>query len=192
VNQLEDHTLMDLVARQDESALGELYDRYSRLVFSVAYRVIGDRDSAEEITLDVFTRVWTNAHTYQVEKAKVSTWITRMTRNRSIDVLRQEEVRPLKHSIGWADVSPEPKSGGSGPEEGAQLSLQQQRVRSAVHTLPDEQQEALALAYFNGYTHQEISELLGLPLGTVKGRIRAGMQKLRLLLQADRPRQRDL
>ena len=187
VNKLEDHALINLIAQQHDSALGELYDRYSRLLFSVAYRVVGDQGTAEEITLDVFTRVWTNAHTYQVDKAKVSTWITRMARNRAIDMLRQEEVRPLKHSVSWAEASPEPKSSGGGPEDAAQLSLQQQRVRSAVGSLSDQQQEVLALAYFKGYTHQEISRHLDLPLGTVKGRIRAGMKKLRLLLPADRP-----
>jgi RNA polymerase sigma-70 factor (ECF subfamily) len=187
LNQLEDNALIALIVQENEAALGELYDRYGRLLFSVAYRVTGDRGSAEEVALDVFTRVWRNAHRYRADKAKVSTWITRMARHRAIDLLRQEEIRPLKHSISWAEASPEPGSGKGGPEDATHLSLQQQRVRSAVNSLSEEQQQVLGLAFFKGYTHQEISRLLELPLGTVKGRIRAGMQKLRLLLQDERP-----
>ena len=177
--QLDDLTLMKRIARQDEAALGELYDRYSRLVYSVAYRVVGDHGAAEEITLDVFTRVWEKASAYQPERAKVLTWISRMTRNRAIDILRREEVRPLKHSIGWGDAPSEPVADGQDPEQAAGLTLEMERVRAAMASLPPEQQEALALAYFKGYTHSEIAGVLDLPLGTVKGRIRAGMQKLR-------------
>jgi RNA polymerase sigma-70 factor (ECF subfamily) len=187
LKQLNDPALLMLVAQRDERALSELYDRYGRLVFSVAYTVIGDRQSAEEITLDVFMRVWEKVHTYRPDQAKVSTWVTRITRNRAIDALRREEVRPLKHSIGWADVSPEPAAESKNPEIETHLALQQRQVREAMATLPEEQREVLALAYFKGYTHREIAQLLDQPLGTVKGRIRAGMKKLRLLLQDDLP-----
>ena len=178
----DDPALIERIARQDEAALGELYDRYSRLVYSVAYRVVGDHGAAEEITLDVFARVWEKAGDYQPGRAKVLTWISRMTRNRAIDILRREEVRPLKHSIGWADVTSEPAAEGQDPEQTAGLTLEMERVRAAMASLPPEQQETLALAYFKGYTHSEIAQVLDLPLGTVKGRIRAGMQKLRQAL----------
>jgi RNA polymerase sigma-70 factor (ECF subfamily) len=170
---------MERIAHQDEAALSELYDRYSRLIYSVAYGVVGDHGAAEEITLDIFTRVWQKAGTYQPDRAKVTTWITRMARNRAIDILRREEVRPMKHSIGWADVSSEPVATAQNPEKSVGLAMEMERVQAAMATLPEAQQEALALAYFNGYTHSEIAETLDLPLGTVKGRIRAGMQKLR-------------
>lgn len=185
LKQFDDSSLLTLVAQREESALSELYDRYGRLVFSVAVNIIGDRQMAEEITLDVFMRVWEKFHTYHAERAKVSTWITRIARNRAIDTLRREEVRPLKSSIPWAEVAPEPKAGGSNPEAATHLAMEQQRVREAVAGLPDEQKEALALAFFKGYTHSEIAQFLGQPLGTVKGRIRAGMQRLRLLLRDD-------
>ena len=180
--QSDDPALIERIARQDEAALGELYDRYSRLVYSVAYRVVGDHGAAEEITLDVFARVWEKASAYRPERAKVLTWISRMTRNRAIDILRREEVRPLKHSIGWAEAPSEPVADGQDPEQTAGLTLEMERVRAAMASLPSEQQEALALAYFKGYTHSEIARVLDLPLGTVKGRIRAGMQKLRQAL----------
>ena len=106
-----------------------------------------------------------------------------MARNRSIDVLRRENVRPSKHSISWADVTPEPAAASARPEAAIQLELQKQRVREAIKALPEPQQEVLALAYFKGYSHSEIARELDLPLGTVKGRIRTGMQRLRDALQ---------
>ncbi len=182
MQQLDDPTLIKLITQQDEAALGELYDRYHRLIFSIALNVVGDRGIAEEITLDIFTRVWEKAASYEVDKARVTTWMVRMTRNRSIDVLRREDVRPMKDSIGWADVANPPATNSRTPESAAQLTLQQERVRQAVATLPDNQKEVLALAYFKGLSQSEIASELDLPLGTVKGRIRSGMGKLRTLL----------
>lgn len=179
---LDDTTLMERIASQDEAALGELYDRYSRLVYSVAYGVVGDHGAAEEITLDIFTRVWQKASTYQSGRAKVATWISRMARNRAIDILRREEIRPMKHSIGWAEAPYQPVATDQNPEKTVGLAMEVERVQTAMAGLPEEQQEALALAYFKGYSHSEIAQALDLPLGTVKGRIRAGMQKLRQAL----------
>lgn len=169
------------IAQGDEAALGELYDRYGRLIFSVALNVVGDRASAEEITLDVFTRAWQKAGTYDSRKAKVVTWLTRMARNRAIDVLRREDVRPSKYSISWAETTVDP-IGDDNPETAAHLSLEAERIRVAVATLPETQQEVLALAYFKGYSHSEIATALDLPLGTVKGRLRSSMITLRLIL----------
>jgi RNA polymerase sigma-70 factor, ECF subfamily len=182
VPQLNDSELIDLIAHHNEAALGELYDRYNRLVFSIAFAVVGEHGAAEEITLDVFIRIWQKAGTYRAEKARVTTWLTRIARNRAIDTLRREEVRPLKHSIGWAHVSPEPASDHN-TESAAHNAMERQRVRAAVGALPDEQQEVLSLAYFKGYTHREIASALDLPLGTVKGRIRGAMHRLRSLLE---------
>jgi RNA polymerase sigma-70 factor (ECF subfamily) len=178
-----DQELMALIAGQDEAALGELYDRYSRLVFSLAYGVVGVQDSAEEIALDVFTRVWEKAHTYRSDRAKVRTWLTRMTRNRAIDHLRRESVRPSRDSIGWAEVHPEPASSNIGPEAAAAQAIEKDRVRAAVASLSESQREVLELAYFGGYSHSQIARVLDLPLGTVKGRVRMAMQNLRRALQ---------
>lgn len=179
MQQIDDEHLIQLIISKDEAALSELYDRFHRLVFTVAVNIVGRREEAEEITLDIFTRVWEKADTYRSDRGKVQTWLTRMARNRSIDVLRRQEVRPLKHSIQWAEVSPEPSTNQHNPESSAHLSLEVQRIRQAMASLPENQQEVLALAYFKGYTHSEMARILDLPLGTVKGRIRAGMQKLR-------------
>lgn len=182
MQQLDDPSLIKLITQQDEAALGELYDRYHRLIFSIALNVVGDRRIAEEITLDIFTRIWEKAATYEVDKAKVTTWMVRMARNRSIDVLRREDVRPMKDSIDWADVANQPATNSRMPEAAVQLTLQQERVRQAIAGLPKNQKEVLALAYFGGLSHSEIANELGLPVGTVKGRIRSGMGKLRTLL----------
>jgi len=183
MKQLDDPDLIRLIIQHDEAALSELFDRYHRLIFSVALNVVGDRETAEEITLDIFTRVWEKADTYRVERAKVSTWLTRMGRNRSIDVLRREAVRPMKYSVSWAEIPREPVAENESPETAAHLTIQKERIRAAIASLPDNQQQTLALAYFKGFTHSEIARELNLPLGTVKGRIRSGMQKLRALLQ---------
>lgn len=180
---LDDFELIQQIRRGDESALGELYDRYSRLIFSVAFGVVHNHETAEEVTLDIFTRAWEKAGTYDPQLAKVSTWLTRMARNRAIDRLRREKARPLQDSVHWADVTSEPVFEENPPETKTQRSMEQQRVRAAIASLPPAQQEVLALAYFRGYSHGEIAQNLDLPLGTVKGRIRAGMQKLRALLE---------
>ncbi|MCA9973980.1 MAG: sigma-70 family RNA polymerase sigma factor [Anaerolineales bacterium] len=183
VKQLTDADLLAAIARQNEAALAELYDRYCRLIFTIAYNVVGNEQTAEEVTLDIFVRVWQKAHTYQADQAQVHTWLTRITRNRAIDMLRREAVRPIRHSIPWGSLTDEPKTRQDDPETAVFHTLQRQRVRAALILLSDSQREVLLLAFFKGYSHSQIAELLQQPLGTVKGRIRAAMQKLRLLLE---------
>ncbi|MCB9419010.1 MAG: sigma-70 family RNA polymerase sigma factor [Ardenticatenaceae bacterium] len=184
ITHLDDSTLMARIAQGQEAALSELYDRYCRLVMSVAFGVVRNRETAEEVTLDIFTSVWEKAATYDDNQARVSTWLTRMARNRAIDRLRREKVRPSQNSVSWAEMPVEPVLDETNdPETAVHLNLEQQRVRTAVASLSAPQQEALSLAYFQGYSHSEIAEALNEPLGTVKGRIRAGMQKLRDLLE---------
>jgi len=181
----DDETLIRLVAQEHADALSELYDRYGRLLFSVAYNMVGVHATAEEITLDVFQRVWTNAYRYRADRAKVSVWMITMTRYRAIDVLRREGVRPERNSISWAELAIEPISPNRNddPETAAAMNLRKQRVRAAIAELPVEQQQVLALAYFKGHSHSQIAEILDKPIGTVKTRIRLAMQKLRWLLK---------
>lgn len=178
----DDASLMELLALKQEDALSDLYDRYGRLVYSVALNSVGDQATAEEIVQDVFVKVWEKAANYDATKAGVSTWLIRITRNRSIDELRKEKVRLDKTSISWSKVPFSAGLIGPGPEEETELFWTQNLVRYALDTLPPEQREVLALAYFKGYSHREIAELLGIPLGTVKTRVRLAMQKLRLVL----------
>ena len=180
---LDDTELISLIAHARPEALGALYDRYGRLVFSLAFHTLGDQAQAEEITQDVFFRIWEKASTYRPEEAKVSTWLTSITRHRAIDVLRQRGVRPGLENTDWSEtqlmVIPD---GADSPEEVAERALQQELVRRAVALLPVEQSRVLALAYFQGLTHSQIAAVCGEPLGTVKTRIRLAMQKLREIL----------
>lgn len=176
---LDDATLIALIAHTHTRALSELYVRYHRLVFSLAVNSVRDYATAEEVTLDVFTRVWEKAATYRANQAKVTTWLVTITRNCAIDVLRQRNAR-LEREATWAEVS-SPDAGN--PAEMVELALQRERVRAAIAQLTPEQKQALALAYFGGYTHHQIAEALAQPLGTVKTRIRLAMQKLRQILQ---------
>lgn len=183
MEQLDDTALIQEIQHKNEAALSELYDRYSRLVYSVALNIVGRTEDAEEITLDVYTRVWEKAHTYRAERSKVYTWLASMARNRAIDIVRREKVRPMEHSVGWDELTREPQSSGDDPEQAAHLAIQSRRAIEAIDGLPEVQKEVLALAYFKGYSHSEIARELDIPLGTAKARIRSGMQKLRALLQ---------
>jgi len=178
----DDLDLIRAIQKGGEAALGELYDRYGRLIYSLAVRMVGEHTLAEEITQDVFVLVWNKAHTYQPDLGKVATWLTSIARNRTIDMLRRQKVRPEGHRAEWTDgVSPDLKDD---PKLEIQVEQEQgkHRLRSAMASLPVEQQKVLALAYFGGLSHQEIADTLGEPLGTVKTRLRLGMQKLRSLL----------
>lgn len=178
-----DTELLQRMVAADETALAALYDRYGRLVMSVALAILGDQATAEEVTLDVFLTVWQRAGDYDPRLAKVATWLTRLARNRAIDRLRREAARPAGHSVAFSDAP------GRGPdlEAAVELAMERQRVRAAVAALPAEQRQALALAFFQGYSHSEIARLLEQSLGTVKGRIRGGMMRLRQLLAAEEP-----
>jgi RNA polymerase sigma-70 factor (ECF subfamily) len=182
---LTDETLIGLINRSQTDALSELYDRYHRLVFSLALNIVGEPAAAEEVTLDVFTRVWEKAESYRSDQSRVKTWLLSITRYRSIDVLRRSNARPEHNRATWAEVSSEQLARASNSEEMVEQALQQERVRAAVAQLPPDQKEALALAYFKGYTHSQIAETLNQPLGTIKSRIRLAMQKLRDTLQEE-------
>ena len=182
---LADESLLRLIARAQPDALAALYDRYNRLVFSLAFNIVGDQGTAEEITLDVFNRVWEKADTYQPNQAKVTTWLSSITRYRSIDLVRRRHSRPEKDSVSWVELPPGALLNGNSPEIATELSLQRAQIRAAVAQLPVDQQQALALAYFRGYSHRQIAEELDQPLGTIKTRIRLAIQKLRQLLPDD-------
>lgn len=180
------------------AALSELYDRYSRLVFSLAVHMVNDTALAEEITQDVFVLVWNKASTYQSDLGKVSTWLSSVARNRAIDSLRRLKARPEGHRAGPEDnfhteegylfdeALLGERAGEVAVEGVVELHQQRARLQKLLAELPPEQRRALALAYYQGLTQQEISEALHEPLGTVKTRIRLGLQKLRSLLAVEK------
>jgi RNA polymerase sigma-70 factor (ECF subfamily) len=189
---LDDAALLEIIAaaygkRSSDPALNAavsmLYDRYARLVYTIALHVVGDGETAEEITQDVFVRACERAHSYRAEIARVGSWLGQIARHRAIDELRRRSARPEGNPLDWPDdVGSEWMDGlplSDGPEETVETALQQHSIRSLVAALPPEQRLVLGLAFFRGMSHSQIAELLGEPLGTVKSRARLAMQKLR-------------
>ena len=182
----DDETLIRLIARSQSDALGELYDRYSRLVFGMARNALGDQGLAEEITQDVFMRIWNKASTYQAAHGKAVSWIAGIARNRAIDVFRHQKSLLDGNSLSLEELPLFDPPDSLNVEQEIETKFKEQRVQQALFQLPKEQRDVLALAYFRGYTHEEAAEALGEPLGTVKTRIRLGMQKLRQILGEER------
>jgi RNA polymerase sigma-70 factor, ECF subfamily len=181
----DDESLIRLIVGSQTEALGELYDRYNRLVFGMARNAVSDQALAEEITQDVFMRVWNKASTYQAEQGKVVNWIAGITRNRAIDVFRHQKSVQDDRSLSLEDLPFFDPPDNLNVEREIESKFKKQRIQQALFQLPEEQRNALALAYFRGYTHEEAAKALGQPLGTVKTRIRLGMQKLRHLLEEE-------
>jgi RNA polymerase sigma-70 factor, ECF subfamily len=179
----DDERLIRLIAQSQEEALAQLYTRYNRLIFSLALAIVNDRATAEEITLDVFMRVWQKAETYRADQAKVSTWLTHIARHHAIDVLRRRAARLDQYAVHWEDAAPRAESSGSDPQESIEIALRRERIHAALAQLPADQKQALIMAYFGGFTQQQIAETLKQPLGTIKTRIRLAMQKLREVFQ---------
>ena len=173
---VDDAVLVRRVDGGDTEALRALYERYGGIVFGMSFRVLGDRQAAEECTQDVFVSVWRTARTYEPRRAQVSTWLLTIARNRAIDATRRRAARPLDlHEEIWSkDEAPDAADLVAASDEAI-------RVAAAMAELPDAQREALSLAYFEGLSHTEIAERLRLPIGTVKGRIRLALDRLRAL-----------
>ncbi len=158
-----------------------LYDRHSRAAYSLAYRMMNGRQAAEDLAQDAFLKVWRAATSYRADRGGVRTWILSIVHNRGIDQLRSlASRRRTQDKVGASAARSQPS------EAFAETwrNSQRDQVREALNTLPQEQLEILELAYFSGYTHVEIADLLELPLGTVKGRMRLGLKKLRNHVEA--------
>jgi RNA polymerase sigma factor (sigma-70 family) len=173
---LSDEALVALVARSDETALAELYDRIGGTAYGLAYRVLRDEALAEDAVQEAFLGLWRTAASFIPERAKASTWLLTLVHRRAVDLVRREQLRrgdPLEDA-------PEPVS--ESAEDDAWLRLERERVQGALAQLPDQQREAIELAYYGGFTQSELAERLGQPLGTIKSRMFAGLARLRELL----------
>lgn len=173
---LADEDLISLVENDDSAAFAVLYDRHSRPAFSLAYRMMGQRQAAEDLIQEVFLRVWRSTGSYRAERGSVRTWILSIVHHRGVDLLRSTASR--RRTQDRVEASAE-KAQPSEAFSEAWRNSQRNEVRQALETLPSEQLKVLELAYFSGYTHVEIAELLDLPLGTVKGRMRLGLKKIK-------------
>lgn len=151
-----------------------LYDRYNRQAFGLAFRILQDAATAEEVVQDAFVALWRNASAFDVAKGGIKSWLLTIVHNRSIDRIRSLKSRGVSVEIEAADYS----GVADDPWDAVTESLDGAQVREAVETLPDDQRQAIELSYFQGMTHQEIADLTGVPLGTVKGRVRLGLKKL--------------
>jgi RNA polymerase sigma-70 factor (ECF subfamily) len=173
---LADEELISLVEQGDAEAFAMLYDRHSRPAYSLAYRMMGEKQAAEDLLQDALLKVWRAAASYRPERGSVRTWILSIVHNRGIDQLRSLASRRRTQERVEASA---PRVQPSEAFTQAWRNTQREQVREALGTLPAEQLKILELAYFSGYTHVEISELLGVPLGTVKGRMRLGLKKVK-------------
>ena len=172
-----DQHLMALIAEQPTVALAALYDRYGRYVFSVALRMVGDRNSAEEVTQDVFLACWRNAASYNAQRGSLITWLLTIAHRRGIDELRSRRNTQRKHEMNWEHAPQHALAS----EQEVDLALLQTEIRQALEGLPTNQREAVEMLYFGGLTRQEIADRLRTPLGTINTRLRLGLDKLRVM-----------
>jgi RNA polymerase sigma-70 factor, ECF subfamily len=182
----DDGQLVAQAARGDERAVGALYDRYGTVLYAVAYRIVGQRADAEEVVLEAFTQAWRDAPRFESGRGSVAGWLTMIARSRALDLVRARSRRDRITATAAAD-RPEASPGMSDfrPDPARTLDHDERRrqVRQALDLLSPPQREAIELAYFEGLSQSEIAERLQEPLGTVKTRVRLGMQKLRECLR---------
>lgn len=173
-----DEELIRKIAAGNETAFELFYERYKGLVYSLSLRMLDDRGTAEEVTLDAFNKIWNQAADFRPDRAAVKTWLISIARNRAIDVLRMRSGRWDQNPTQWADGELETLPDSSDPEQEVTKLDMRHKVQAAIAELPEEQRDVLSLAYFKGLSHSQIATALNQPLGTVKGRIRTAMLHL--------------
>jgi RNA polymerase sigma factor (sigma-70 family) len=166
-----------LIAR-DERALGEVYDQFASFVYGIALRVIGDARAAEDVSQDVFMKLWEQPGGFEPERGSLRTWLGTLAHRRAVDHVRREEAkrRTAIRDASRPAVAPD-------VEEMAMALVTAERVRAALDTLPNEQKEAIELAYFGGRTYREVAQQLGIPEGTAKSRLRLGLRRIAAALE---------
>src|SRR2546421_4197411 len=173
---LSDEAVVALVARSDDDALAELYDRYGRVAYGLALRVLRDETLAEDAVQEAFLTAWRTAARFMPERGTARSWLLTLVHRRAVDVVRREDRRRAEPLEG----APEPAT--TSAEDDAWLRFERERVQAALAQLPDPQREALELAYYGGFTQTELAERLGQPVGTIKSRMFTGLGRLRDLL----------
>ncbi len=175
---LSDEAVLALIARSDDQALAELYRRFGRLAYGLAFRILRDDALAQDAVQEAFLGVWRAADRFAAERAKPRTWLLTLVHRRAVDLVRREERRR-------AEPLPDTERGGAETADEAELAAQRQTIREALRRLAPEQREAIELAYYGGYTQSELAERLGQPLGTIKSRMFTGLARLRETLGED-------
>jgi RNA polymerase sigma-70 factor (ECF subfamily) len=181
-----DGDLVGRAAHGEESAIGQLYDRYGAVLYAVAYRIVGQAADAEEVVLDAFAQAWRDAPRFEAQRGSVAGWLTTIARSRALDLVRARSRRERITAAAAADRPGDPPAMSEfRPDPAGALDHAERRrhVQDALDTLSPPQRQAIELAYFEGLSQSEIAERLQEPLGTVKTRVRLGMQKLRECLR---------
>jgi RNA polymerase sigma-70 factor, ECF subfamily len=178
LQRLADEDLMPLVARNDAAAFEVFYDRHAGAAYSLAHRIVGDPGSAEDVTQEAFLSIWRSKARYDPTRGSVRAWTLGIVRNRAIDALRREGGRAPKLDFD-DEAALERKPAPERTEAEALRRETARQVRGALGALPSDQSQVIELAYFGGFSHSEIAKMLGMPLGTVKGRMRLGLEKIR-------------
>jgi len=185
LRELPDDVLVRRMTDGDSRALEVLYDRYGRIVYSFALRIVGDRLLAEEVLQEAFTRCWRQSERFELAKGNLASWLLSITHNLAIDEVRKRQRRPQRADlVDITDVLRGQEDTTVDVEEAAEASELREQIQRAMALLPDAQRQVIELAYFGGLTQREVAALLNEPLGTVKTRMRLGMQKLKELLPA--------
>ncbi|MCB0876673.1 MAG: sigma-70 family RNA polymerase sigma factor [Solirubrobacterales bacterium] len=178
LERLADEELMAHVDRKDPHAFEVLYDRHGGAAYSLAYRIVGDRNAAEDVAQEAFLSIWRSNARFDRARGSVRSWVLSVVRNRAIDALRRGGggAPKLDHDD---DAVLEARPGEELTEEEALRRETSRELRGALDSLPEDQSQVIQLAYFGGFSHSEIAEMLSMPLGTVKGRMRLGLEKIR-------------
>src|SRR3954470_5007618 len=177
VRALADEDLIPLMARGEARAFEAIYERHAGAAYSLAYRMVGARAMAEDITQEAFLNLWRSGAHYDRARGSVRTWILGIVHHRAIDALRRASVHQRRRSDD--ETAAERLASPDRVEEDVARADEAKIVRGAMHVLPADQLKVIELAYFGGFTHVEIAEMLGQPVGTVKGRMRLGLKKMR-------------
>jgi RNA polymerase sigma-70 factor, ECF subfamily len=175
---LADEELMPLVGQRDPEAFEVLYDRHGGVAYSLAYRIVGERAAAEEVTQEAFISIWRSGARFDATRGSVRSWLLSVVRNRAIDFLRSKAGKAPKLAFDDDSIL-EQRPAVEMTDEEAMRRETASELRGALGKLPDEQSKVIELAYFGGFSHSEIAAILGLPMGTVKGRMRLGLEKIR-------------
>ncbi|NER80198.1 MAG: sigma-70 family RNA polymerase sigma factor [Leptolyngbya sp. SIO1D8] len=170
------------IAERNQAALGHLYDRYARVMYSLAFKMLNSVEEAEEVVLDVFSQVWRDAHRYDAKRSRVDSWLFLMTRSRALDRLRKRQRQSKVVEVATVKARSTPVSREDTPEEALLVVERREQVVAALAQIPKEQRLVIELAYFQGLSQSEIVQRTHLKLGTVKTRIRLGLSKLKELL----------
>jgi len=183
IDQLSDEVLIHAIAGGSVWAVEPLYQRYNRVLYSLAYRMVSDQQVAEDLLQEAFVAVWRRASSYSPQAGAVRSWLVSIMHHRTIDYLRSVRSRALNRELPWEDVEFDERVAVPDAWDETWRSVKSETVREALMHLPTEQRMVIELAYFQGWTHAEIAQGCQLPLGTVKARIRLGLIRLKRVLE---------